>query len=301
MANRSIVSRLIWLLASALAGLWLLGSVAAAMLTRFEVNERLDNTLEEAAQRLMPIGEGLLSEPEAMRSLGEHLLPALDPRAIAYQIVSGTGQLILRSPNAPEVPFNSTPQRGFHDGPHYRVYTAPVTNGPYWLEVAEPQTHRREAVSRAIELAVSPLLAFLPLSWIVIRWAVRRSFSPLVKLQSEIGSRSGTNLAQIPDLQFPAELLPIHTRAGGMVGPFGLTLNQCLFRLASARKWRLRLSRRQLRMRSLVKPKLAIPSSSMSKDSSGSALPFSRPRSAESSCPSAYPAASPSTSVASRI
>ncbi len=211
MANRSIVSRLIWLLASALAGLWLLGSVAAAMLTRFEVNERLDNTLEEAAQRLMPIGEGLLSEPEAMRSLGEHLLPALDPRAIAYQIVSGTGQLILRSPNAPEVPFNSTPQRGFHDGPHYRVYTAPVTNGPYWLEVAEPQTHRREAVSRAIELAVSPLLAFLPLSWIVIRWAVRRSFLPLVKLQSEIGSRSGTNLAQIPDLQFPAELLPIHT------------------------------------------------------------------------------------------
>jgi two-component system OmpR family sensor kinase len=65
MANRSIVSRLIWLLASALAGLWLLGSVAAAMLTRFEVNERLDNTLEEVAQRLMPVAEGSLSEPEA--------------------------------------------------------------------------------------------------------------------------------------------------------------------------------------------------------------------------------------------
>jgi two-component system, OmpR family, sensor kinase len=211
MANRSIVSRLIWLLASALAGLWLLGSVAAAMLTRFEVNERLDNTLEEVAQRLMPVAEGSLSEPEAMRSLGEHLLPALDPRAIAYQIVSGTGQLILRSPNAPEVPFDSTPHPGFRDLSHYRIYTAPVTNGSYWLEVAEPQIHRREAIGRAIELAILPLLAFLPLSWIVIRWAVRRSFWPLVKLQSEIGSRSGANLAQIPDLQFPAELLPIHT------------------------------------------------------------------------------------------
>jgi two-component system OmpR family sensor kinase len=181
------------------------------MLTRFEVNERLDNTLEEVAQRLMPVAEGSLSEPEAMRSLGEHLLPALDPRAIAYQIVSGTGQLILRSPNAPEVPFDRTPHPGFRDGSHYRIYTAPVTNGSYWLEVAEPQIHRREAIGRAIELAISPLLAFLPLSWIVIRWAVRRSFWPLVKLQSEIGSRSGANLAQIPDLQFPAELLPIHT------------------------------------------------------------------------------------------
>jgi two-component system OmpR family sensor kinase len=30
-------------------------------------------------------------------------------------------------------------------------------------------------------------------------------------LQSEIGTRGGTNLAQIPDLEFPTELLPIHT------------------------------------------------------------------------------------------
>ena len=56
-----------------------------------------------------------------------------------------------------------------------------------------------------------PLLAFLPLCWIVIRWAVRRSFWPLIRLQSEIGTRGGTNLAQIPDLDFPTELLPIHT------------------------------------------------------------------------------------------
>src|SRR5258706_12403142 len=104
MANRSIVSRLIWLLASALAGLWLLGSVAAAMLTRFEVNERLDNTLEEASQRLMPIGEGLLTEPEAIRFLGEHLLPGLDPRAFVYQIVCRNGQLNLLAPSAQEVP-----------------------------------------------------------------------------------------------------------------------------------------------------------------------------------------------------
>jgi len=211
MASRSIVSRLIWLLAAAMAGVWLLGSVAAGLLTRFEVNERLDNALEEVAQRLMPVAEGSLLEPEAMRSLSEHLLPAVDPRAIAYQILSRTGQLVLRSPNAPEEPFPGKPQLGFHDTPRYRIYTTPATEGPYWLEVAEPQVHRSEALGRAIELAVLPLLAFLPLSWIVIRWAVRRSFGPLIKLQSEIGTRSGTNLAQIPDLQFPAELLPIHT------------------------------------------------------------------------------------------
>ena len=52
MAGRSLVSRLIWMLASSMAGLWLLGSVAAGVLTVFEINERLDNAIEEVAQRL---------------------------------------------------------------------------------------------------------------------------------------------------------------------------------------------------------------------------------------------------------
>jgi two-component system, OmpR family, sensor kinase len=209
-AHRSIVSRLIWLIASALAGVWLLGGVAAALLTRFEVHERLDNALEEVAQRLIPVMDGSYSEPEAMRSLGERMLPAMDRRAIAYQILGSPGQIILRSPNAPSEPFNATRQPGFHDTPHYRIYTVPATTGPYWLEVAEPQMHRHEAIGRAIGLAILPLLAFPPLSWIVIRWTVRRGFRPLIKLQSEISTRSGTNLAQIPDLEFPVELVPIH-------------------------------------------------------------------------------------------
>jgi two-component system OmpR family sensor kinase len=87
----------------------------------------------------------------------------------------------------------------------------PAAQGQSWLEVAEPRIHRDEALGRAVELSMLPLLAFLPLCWIVIRWAVRRSFWPLIRLQSEIGTRGGTNLAQIPDLDFPTELLPIHT------------------------------------------------------------------------------------------
>jgi two-component system OmpR family sensor kinase len=212
MTNRSIVSRLIWLLASALAGVWLLGSVAAALLTRFEVNERLDYALEEVAQRLIPVADGsLVVEPEALRSLLGHILPAMDPRAIAYQILDNKGKLVLGSPNAPAQPFYGAPRPGFADTPHYRVYTMSAAQGQSWLEVGEPLIHRNEALGRAVELLVLPLLAFLPLCWIVIQWAVRRSFRPLIRLQREIGTRSGTNLAQIPDLDFPTELLPIHT------------------------------------------------------------------------------------------
>ncbi len=211
MQNRSIVSRLIWQLAFALAGVWLLGSVSTALLTRFEVNERLDNALEEVAQRLTPLADDPGLQTEATQVLGARMLPAANPQAIAYQIMDKAGHLVLRSPNAPAEPFISAAVPGFRDTRRYRVYTGPAGAGAaYWLQVAEPQSHRSEALGRSIELAALPLLAFLPLCWIVIRWSVRRSFRPLIELQRAIGTRGGADLSPIPDLLFPAELLPIH-------------------------------------------------------------------------------------------
>jgi two-component system OmpR family sensor kinase len=71
--------------------------------------------------------------------------------------------------------------------------------------------HRHEALRRAIGLSVLPLLFFLPVSWLLIRWAVKRSMRSLTRLQQEIGKRDGSNLTSIPDLPMPTELMPIHT------------------------------------------------------------------------------------------
>ena len=67
MARDSLVSRLIWLLASSMAGLWFLGSIAAGTLTLFEVNERLDDAIEEVAQRLLPATYNAVQQPQAMQ------------------------------------------------------------------------------------------------------------------------------------------------------------------------------------------------------------------------------------------
>ena len=50
-----------------MAGLWLLGSVTAGMLTVFEINERLDNAIEEVAQRLLPATYDAVQQPQAMQ------------------------------------------------------------------------------------------------------------------------------------------------------------------------------------------------------------------------------------------
>jgi two-component system OmpR family sensor kinase len=206
MAGRSLVSRLIWMLASSMAGLWLLGSVAAALLTVFEVNERLDNAIEEVAQRLLPASYDAVRQPQAMQQMARHLVATMDPKALAYQIIGPAGEITMRSENAPERPFPVPRQAGFHDAPRYRIYSQPAAVDGYFIEVAEPAGHRSESLRRAVALTVGPLLLFLPLSWFLIRWAVFRSMRSLERLRSEIGRRDGSNLSQIPDMGLPTEL-----------------------------------------------------------------------------------------------
>src|ERR1700757_1672091 len=209
MAGRSLVSRLIWLLTSSMAGLWLLGSVAAGMLTVFEISERLDNAIEEVAQRLLPATYDAVQQPRVMQQMARRLVATMDPKALAYQIIGPTGDIIMRSENAPEKPFPVPRQAGFHDIPQYRVYSQPAAADGYLIEVAEPAMHRSEALGRAIALTVGPLLLFLPLSWFLIRWAVFRGMRSLDHLRGEIGRRDGSNLAQISDMGLPTELAPI--------------------------------------------------------------------------------------------
>jgi two-component system, OmpR family, sensor kinase len=144
-----------------------------------------------------------------MQQMARQLVATLDPKALAYQIINPTGEVAMRSENAPEKPFPVPRQGGFHDTQQYRIYSQPAAADGYFIEVAEPAMHRSEALGRAIALTVGPLLLFLPLSWFLIRSAVFRSMRSLDRLRGEIGHRDGSNLSQIPDMGLPSELAPI--------------------------------------------------------------------------------------------
>jgi two-component system OmpR family sensor kinase len=207
-----------------MAGLWLLGSVTAGMLTVFEINERLDNAIEEVAQRLLPATYNAVQQPQAMQQMARQLVATTDPKALAYQIIGPTGEIAMRSDNAPETPFRVPRQAGFHDIPRYRVYAQPAAADGYFIEVAEPAMHRSEALWRAVGLTVGPLLLFLPLSWFLIRWVVFRSMSSLDRLRWEIGHRDGSNLSLIPDMGLPTELAPILAAVNRLLERLGRAL-----------------------------------------------------------------------------
>src|SRR5260370_5068807 len=224
MAGRSLVSRLIWLLCSSMEGRGLLGSVGGGMLRVLEINERLDNGIEEVAERLVPATYDAVQQPQAMQQMVRQLIATTDPKALAYQIIGPTGEIAMRSENAPEIPFQVPRQTGFHDTPRYRVYAQPAAADGYFIEVAEPAVHRSEALWRAGGLTLAPLLLFLPLSWFLIRWAVFRGMRSLDQLRSEIGRRDGSNLSQIPDLGLPTELAPILAAVNRLLERLGRAL-----------------------------------------------------------------------------
>ncbi|QEO17040.1 sensor histidine kinase [Acetobacter vaccinii] len=185
-------------------GLLVLG-VAVGGFTRYEVTERLDNSLQEVAERLQAfVAARLHDAPSAVA-----WLPEVGPRTLAYQVLDAAGAVVLRSQNAPDTPFVRSGQTGFANAPHFRVYVAAPTAGQYRVLVGEPTFHRREAVWRAMVISIVPMVLFLPVLWCLVRLIVRRALRPLDRLQDEMRARGSGNLQPIPPLALPDELVPV--------------------------------------------------------------------------------------------
>ncbi|MFT9166168.1 MAG: histidine kinase dimerization/phospho-acceptor domain-containing protein [Komagataeibacter saccharivorans] len=182
-------------------------SIAVGGFTRYEVTERLDNSLQEVSERLQTAVAIRLHEPGAAPSIA--WLPEVGPRTLAYQVVDVAGHVVLRSQNAPPDAFVRNWRTGFANVPHFRVYVADLMAQKYRVLVGEPIFHRREAVRRAMLISVVPMLLFLPVIWWLVRLVVRRALRPLDRLHDEMRARGSGNLQPIPLLDLPDELISI--------------------------------------------------------------------------------------------
>ncbi|WP_124295644.1 HAMP domain-containing protein, partial [Acetobacter pasteurianus] len=181
-------------------------SIAVAGFTRYEITERLDNSLQEVSERLQAI---ITIQPHKAQSDNVAWVPDVGPRTLAYQVVDHSGHVVLRSQNAPVEPFVPDIHTGFANTPLFRVYIAAPTATAYRVLVGEPTLHRRGATWRATAMAVLPILIFLPVIWVLVRLIVRRALRPLNRLHDEMQSRGSGNLSPISSLDLPVELVSI--------------------------------------------------------------------------------------------
>jgi two-component system OmpR family sensor kinase len=207
----SITARLIIGLTLITTLLWCAAAGYAMLTASRELNETFDQTLQEAARRLLPL---------ASDELGSNGLETDDVKAthdfvegrkqyLSYQLTDANGRILLRSDDAPAEPYARAPEQGFSTVGSYRLYTTRDERTGMTITVAETSAGRWEAVSGGAKAMLLPLLALIPLSVAGIWLAVRTAMRPVLRLSEDIATRGGSNLAPLDISDQPRELRPI--------------------------------------------------------------------------------------------
>jgi two-component system OmpR family sensor kinase len=111
----------------------------------------------------------------------------------------------------PDVRIPRQSRQGFTDisvsGQRWRVYTA--TDGFKTVQVAQRGAVREELARAAAIDAALPLLIVIPLSWLVVGWAMNRMLGRLDALARELAERSASADKPIPLDGIPSEVVPL--------------------------------------------------------------------------------------------
>ena len=213
---------MLWLTGSTIL-FWIVASGLGAFVMREEFDEVFDSSLQETAERLMPLVVDDLFQRDSLDEPRRVAGGSDDDEYLTYQVRDAKGAVLLHSHDAQPEPFDAPLRRGFSNTARHRIYTAEAVSGTIFLQVADNLDERREAMTEGLLSLLLPILLLVPLSMASIWYFVRRSLMPLGALRQEIGARDGANLAPMAVAGLPVELQPIN-----------ISVNRLLERLRTA-------------------------------------------------------------------
>ena len=97
----------------------------------------------------------------------------------------------------------------------WHVYTTSARGGA--VQVAQRETVRAEIIESAAIGAAAPILIVIPLSWLVVGWAINRMLRRLDELANEIAVRSAMAKEPIPLEGVPSEVTPLVASMNGLI------------------------------------------------------------------------------------
>lgn len=220
-----------------LAVLWLAGAIAAVVGQQIELRELLDDALEDTAQRAlhMPL------HPDAAMLIGPRGDDAEydEDEHARLQIYDGQGRLLWRSAEAPVAPLAGLDREGVRDEGRWRVAVERLDDGSRVAIAAERRRDRLEALWHAPVWLLTPLLALLPLSALLVRWVLARGFRRIEPLRAGLAHRRDGDLAPLPLDGLPDELRPLVGTLNALLGRLGQMLQaERQFAAASAHELR---------------------------------------------------------------
>lgn len=203
--------RLILWLTGAATAFWLIAAGLGVSVMHEEFDEFFDGSLQETAERLMPLviddlqrREGPVSPKHIQRQVED-----MGEEYLIYQVRDASGTILIRSHDAPEEPFETPLKRGFWKNGDYQFYTARAADGTVFIQVGDALDNRIEAVMEGGMALFLPVLVLIPVSVLLIWLIVRRTLAPVDGLRRAIEEKDGGNMAPVPSGLLPRELRPI--------------------------------------------------------------------------------------------
>ena len=219
-ASYSLRRRLVWLLTSSVAMIWLLSVLVVYQRAHHEADELLDNQLRQVAETLLAIVAGGEVEDfvEELQENNRH-----NPVPIAFEVWHGKhGRMQRLVTSAGHGGFESGVKPGFSEHPHqgasWRFYA--VQDGDAEYQVIVGQAHAaRERLAREIGLSLLMPAAFaLPLMALAVWWGVGRSLRPVNEVAQQVAALDPQQMAPLDDgAPLPREIAPLRSALNALI------------------------------------------------------------------------------------
>ncbi|MDQ0350160.1 ATP-binding protein [Ancylobacter vacuolatus] len=221
---RSLQARLLVAIGSLLLVIWLSAAWATAVLLRHEIEEVFDSSLQETAQRLLPLAVVDIVGREEGETASQRLGVIRDHAELyTYVVRNEKGEILLRSHAADVSAFPAYDGPGFRRTERYRLYSEEALQGTVVITVAQPLDHQASIIRKMQMVLGLPVLLMIPAAFGAIAFAVRRGTRPLRSFRDQLETRSEKDLAALDAEGLPSE-----------VAPLADTINALLARLRSA-------------------------------------------------------------------
>ncbi len=225
----TLAGRLALLVSGGFALIWVLAVVATALVLGSEQEEMLDLELRETAGMLHPIMSnayrlGVVDSDTVFPDILRDGADGLD-EALVFALVDRDGSVLLQSPGAQEADLPvGPPVAGYSRTQAHAFYTTPSDDDGLSLHFGDPLEERREAYFDSFFAFIVPMLALLPLAYLLVGWIARSALRPLDMFATEIEQRGDTRLDPIDATGQPGELRAISAKLNG----FMIRLEQAL-------------------------------------------------------------------------
>lgn len=221
---RSLQGRLLLTLGAVMLAIWVGAAWTTAVLLRHEIEEVFDSSLQETAQRLLPLAVLDIVGRDDGDATSQRLATIRGHEELfTYVVRNEKGAILLQSHAADLTAFPPYDGPGFRRTARHRLYSEEALQGTVVITVAQPLSNQASVIREMQMVLGLPVLLVIPAAFGAIIFAVRQGTRPLRRFREQLETRSEKDLAAVSAEGLPSE-----------VAPLAETMNALLARLRSA-------------------------------------------------------------------